>query len=397
MLQLTEHRRSEPVRLTRSQQLKLRQWFDAKVEPDHDGMVRVIPGARVGAALVDGLEVAVRPKVPVRRILQMLEEITDPHGWLEHRVAVNASSSIEDAVGALFVRACQQTFRNGLLHAYRRTRQDLGFVRGKVLIPQTLRRFAPVPVAVETDVFDDDNDENRVLRSALQLVRTSSLMSERTRNDAHRQWREVRHLAPLRDPLTTASEIIWTRHNLHYEQAIRLAALVLASGSVNLDEGAHEIPGIVLNMPQLVEQWVRSRLRHAWAVDAADMPDSWKSQLWLDAGRRVELQPDLGIRTAARWVFVGDVKYKVLGGAGARREDVYQLNAYLTATGLPDGVLVYVGVSGDDETLAVGDVRIHVVSVDLAAEDAGAQLLSKLARFRPARTTVTTSSNAAGV
>ena len=383
MLQLTEHRRSAPVALTVGQQQKLRAWFDAEFEPAPGGLVTVTPGARVGGAVVDGLAVSVRPKIPVERLLQLLSEIADPYGWLEHDDAVASAKTVEDAVAALFVRACQQTFRRGLLHSYRRTRQDLGFVRGKVLIPQTIRRFAPVPVAVEADVFDEDNLENRVLRAALQVVRLLPVVSHRTRSDAHRQWREVRDVARLRDPLEASRRIVWTRQNLWYERAIRLARIVLASGSISPDAGDTTIPGFVLNMPQVVEQWVRTRLRRAWSLDARVMPDAWKKQLWLDAGRRVELQPDLGVRVGGDWRFVGDVKYKVLQPSGARRDDVYQLNAYLTATGILDGVLVYAGDAERDETLVVGDRRIHVVSVDLSREDAGLQLTSKLAPFAP--------------
>ncbi|WP_282851652.1 McrC family protein [Gulosibacter sediminis] len=342
-----------------------------------------MPGARVGGAIIDGLAVSVVPKIPIDRLLHLLSEVADPYGWLEPDEAVAAAATVEDAVAALFVRACQQTFRRGLLRSYRRTRQDLAYVRGKILIPQTVRRVAPVPVAVESDVFDEDNLENSILRSALQLVRTSPIVSDRTRVGAHRQWREIRHVAQLRDPLEASARVVWTRQNMAYEQAIRLARIILASGSISPDDGALGIPGFVLNMPQVIEQWVRTRLRRAWSLDNVAMRDSWKRQLWLDEGRRVELQPDLGVYRGGGWLFIGDVKYKILASSGARRDDVYQLNAYLTATGVNDGALVYAGNAGRDETLIIGDRRIHVVSVDLSAPEAGIQLTTKLSHLRP--------------
>src|SRR5690625_1516320 len=93
---------------------------------------------------------------------------------------------------------------------------------------------------------------------------------------------------------------------------------------------------------RMVEQWVRSQLRTAWGLSPTEIRDSSGGQLWLDDARRVELIPDLAVRSQGEWCFVGDVKYKALRSDGARQDDVYQMLAYLTATGLSDGTLIYV-------------------------------------------------------
>ena len=101
----------------------------------------------------------------------------------------------------------------------------------------------------------------------------------------------------------------------------------------------------------MVEQWVRSQLRTAWGLSPTEIRDSSGGQLWLDDARRVELIPDLAVRSQGEWCFVGDVKYKALRSDGARQDDVYQMLAYLTATGLSDGTLIYVDIHAPDEML----------------------------------------------
>jgi len=385
MLQLTEHSQSDPVCLSASQRRKLKDWFGANFVPaEEPGKVHIIPGSRVGGAIVDGLKVSIAPKVPIQRLLTIIAETADPYGWLDVDAATTSQQDLDDALAALFVRSCQQTFERGMQRSYRRVRQQSDFVRGKLLLPQTIRQFTPVPVTVETDLFDDDTPENQVLAAALRHIRRTPSLSPRTKQEAHHVYRNVRHVQPLRDPLTTAQNIVWTRHNQWYQQAVSLAVLLLSFGRVHHDLGQDTIPGFVIDMPRVIEQWVRVTLRTAWGLTHHDMPDSWKNVLWLDRGRRVELQPDLGVRSGSGWAFVGDVKYRILSTTsrktGANRNDIYQMLAYLTATGLADGVLVYAGIETPGEVITIGssEQKIHIISVDLSAENSRSMLLNKV-------------------
>ena len=242
-----------------------------------------------------------------------------------------------------------------------------------------------MPVTVETDVFDDDTPENQVLAAALQHLRRTPSLSPQTRQNAHHVLRNIKHVQPLRDPLTTAQSIVWHRHNQWYRQAVSLAVLLLSFGRVHHDIGQESIPGFVIDMPRVIEQWVRVTLRTAWALTHHEMPDNWKNTLWLDRHRLVELQPDLAVRRFGTWSFVGDVKYKILPtttarNSGANRNDIYQMLAYLTATGLQEGVLVYAGARANDEVITIGssEQKIRIISLDLTASDVRTALLNKV-------------------
>lgn len=376
MLHLSEHTRSQPVSLTLEQQAVLSKDFQALFEPAAEGRVFVTPRDRVGIVTVGDLQISVRPKFPIRRLLQMLAEAADPYRWLDLDVSSIAETSLHDAVAALFARSCLQTFQRGVLRSYHREQQNLAYVRGRIRIQQYLQAPQPVPIPVTADLFDDDVLENQVLRAALTYLRSLPGLSPSTRSEVLRALRTVDHVQPLREPLRALRGLAWTRQNFHYRSILTLAELILAGGS--LSDGASSIShsGFVIDMPRMVEQWVRSQLRTAWGLSPAQMRDSWGGQLWLDGAHRVELIPDLAVRSAGEWQFVGDVKYKALRSDGAHRDDVYQMLAYLTGTGLQEGVLIYVGIDGPNETLVLPQnrQRIQVVSINLDSDSASRTL-----------------------
>ena len=61
----------------------------------------------------------------------------------------------------------------------------------------------------------------------------------------------------------------------------------------------------------------------------------------LDHEGRVSLRPDLTWWDGLECLFVGDAKYKNVTGARVPHADLYQLLSYVTALGLPGGLLVY--------------------------------------------------------
>lgn len=384
MLRLFEHQRSEPVFLTAGQIQVLADTFKATFEPGSNGRVVVIPGYRIGALVVDGLQVSVEPKLPVRQLLRLIAEAADPFGWLDVEVRSLPNFSLHDAVAALFARACLQTFQKGLLRSYHRENQSLAFVRGRVHYQRYVSSPQALPIPVVADVFDDDILENQILRAALLRLRLTPDLSEATRTAVSRALQTVKHVQHLREPLKSAEDVIWTRQNTHYKSVLTLARLVLQGGALTAGLSSAQHSGFVIDMPRLIEDWVRMQLRAEWGLAPTEMRDSWGGRLWLDDGKRVPLIPNLGVMANGMWQFVGDVKYKILGVAGARREDVYQMLAYLTATGLKVGTLVYVGVEGLDETLYLPhhDQSIRVVSINLASENPRASLVAKLSATR---------------
>jgi 5-methylcytosine-specific restriction enzyme subunit McrC len=90
---------------------------------------------------------------------------------------------------------------------------------------------------------------------------------------------------------------------------------------------------------------------------------------YLDVAARVRMKPDIVWRRDGSAAAVIDAKYKAEKPSGFPDADLYQMLAYCTALGLPDGHLVY--AKGNEvevsHTVRNAGVRIHAHTLDLAA------------------------------
>jgi 5-methylcytosine-specific restriction enzyme subunit McrC len=109
----------------------------------------------------------------------------------------------------------------------------------------------------------------------------------------------------------------------------------------DIGSGAVAATGFTLRLFDVFERFVRVALRESAGLTTDEFPDSWRGgELTLAESGAVTLAPDLGVRGAEGWSFVGDVKYKRDPGDG-NEADLYQLLAYATATGLSTATLIY--------------------------------------------------------
>ncbi len=88
----------------------------------------------------------------------------------------------------------------------------------------------------------------------------------------------------------------------------------------------------------------------------------------LDEGSDMHLRPDLLWRDGARYVFVGDTKYKNVAGGLISNADLYQLLEYVTALDLPCGLLIYARGDADAAKYQVrhSGKRLEVAALDLS-------------------------------
>jgi 5-methylcytosine-specific restriction enzyme subunit McrC len=119
------------------------------------------------------------------------------------------------------------------------------------------------------------------------------------------------------------------------------------------------------------EDFVRIALREDLGVTVGEFPSGGECPaVYLDAGGRVRLQPDVSCWRGNSCRFVGDVKYKRVNVPGVKHPDLYQLLAYTTATALSSGLLVYAAGEGEPAThdVILAGKRLHVRSLELAGD-----------------------------
>lgn len=369
LLTLHEYRREPAVTLTPLQRDALAATAGVDVRPSSDvsGTYDLTPGSMVGTLVVEDLQVDLRPKITLDRVLFLVSYALDPDRWRDHLVAVDERSTVTEAMVHLWLAAAEVALRRGALQGYRRRDEALATVRGRIRIEDQLRHRHGLmpPVEVGYDEYTTDIEENRLLRAAAFRVGRMSLRNRRLRD------RLARVLAHLEDvPITSYTErdlpeVQYTRLNRHYEQAVELSKLLLRGSTIELGAGQQASRSFLFDMNDVFERFVVAALAEAGHGDRLRHERS----SYLDRARRIRIKPDLTWMDRGRPIFVGDVKYKALrDDADARHPDLYQLLAYIVALGLPSGMLIYAsgeGEPGQHDVVNLGR-QIHVEWLDVS-------------------------------
>jgi 5-methylcytosine-specific restriction enzyme subunit McrC len=314
----------------------------------------VRPANLVGVAVVAGIEVWIRPKVAIDRLLFLLGYALSGRRWHDAPVPLAEEQDLLPAVAEAFVRQADRALRQGVLHGYREVEASLPVLRGRIRESDQLRRrFGfPVPLEVRFDEFTVDIAENQLLLTATRRLQRLPRLPCDVRHGLLRVAGRLDGVAPVAAgrPLPT-----WrpTRLNARYHVAVRLAEMVLRATSMQLAPGVLHVDGFLVNMPQLFEDFVTVALGEE--LERRGGRARRQAPTWLDEADSVRMKPDL-VWTSAAGIPRGvvDAKYKAEKPAGFPQADLYQLLAYCTALELPVGHLVYAKGSGETE-------RRHVI------------------------------------
>ncbi|MFA9430757.1 McrC family protein [Egicoccus sp. AB-alg2] len=371
-LTLREYRREPGVELSTTQRdaLSTLGGVDVRPTPGQSGAYDLTPGSTVGTLVVDGLQVDLRPKIPLDRVLFLVSYALDPVRWHEQRVGLDERATLVEAMALLWLSGAQQALRRGPLQGYQRREEALPTVRGRIRIGDQVRtRHGLVPpVEVTYDEFTTDIEENRLLDAAAVRVARLPLRGRTIRDrlagvlahldDVPFASYDVRRLPAIR----------FTRLNRHYRTAVELSKLVLSTTSVELGGARREAGSFLVDMNAVFEHFLFTALVEA-------MPRTsivHERRIHLDRDRRVAMKPDLTWLEGQRPVFVADAKYKALRDRDGRHADLYQLLAYVVTLGLERGLLVYAageGEPGHHEVVELGR-SLHVAWLDLSGQPA---------------------------
>lgn len=339
--------------------------------PGSEGCYDLTPGAEVGAVNLPKLAVTIQPKLPIDRLLFLVSYAMAHDRWREIPFDLEQRDELVEAIVPGFVAQVRRALQRGVLQGYRTEEEALQTVRGRIRFDEQLRRRQGriLPLELRFDEYTTDVEENRLLKAAIHHLRRIRLRSARSRHaleafeDALSEVRLV-EFDPRRLPT-----VHWTRLNQRYRPAIELAKLILRAVSFELGHGATPASAFLLDMNQVVENFVVVALRDALRLSARSFPQGNAGRwLALDARGRVRLKPDLSWWDGNHCLFVGDVKYKRVNVAGVLHPDLYQLLAYTIASDLPGGLLIY--AAGEREP-AIHEIvnpgkRLEVVTLDLS-------------------------------
>lgn len=386
-LELREHQTAVGVPLSLEQCDALRNGVrDLVVSPSigQPGCFDVRPGSTVGVIDLDGLSVSIRPKVPIDRLLFLLSYAADPRGWKTDEACYGQAESVVEALAVLFTRQVRRITGRGLLHGYQPLDDALPTIRGRVRFgDQISRRLGDrLPIEVTYDDFTVDIEINRVLRAAAHRLRRMRLRSEVARRGLRALDAHLGDVALVPYDRRRLPTFTWSRLNLHYRPAVELALLILRGASIEAIPGVRRANGLLIDMNIAFEDFVVVALREDLGLSPSQMVQQGSGLgLTLDRGRAIRLRPDLSWWEEGVCRFVGDVKYKRLSGSAIMHGDLYQLHAYLTATDLPAGLLIYAAGEANEADHQVVDGRRRMLVRTLDVDGQPDEVLARVHRL----------------
>jgi 5-methylcytosine-specific restriction enzyme subunit McrC len=331
----------------------------------------------VGVIQVDGLTIEVLPKIdsadgPVgreleeraqRNLLVMLAG-TGRLPCSERELAAMGSRRmpIHEILIQLFSRRLLAELRRGPEQDYVVREEDLGVVRGRILVHEQVRHNSANQERVRCafDSFEIDCPLNRILRTACGSLirRTSSWAGQQALRECLAMLGDVRQVHP-RDALSY--RITFNRRNQRFEKLVGFARQVLEGESPDLRAGVRESFTFLIPMERLFEDYIGSLIlqnapsfgyhRRAVRLQAKGRGEHLLEE---STGKRwFQLRPDILIDgPGGAPAIILDTKWKRLKDRsmdarnGIAQSDLYQLFAYAKRYGCQDNVLLYPKVSG---------------------------------------------------
>ncbi|MCG7285448.1 McrC family protein [Cellulomonas sp. ACRRI] len=339
----------------------------------HAGWWVIGPRTKVGVARIAGVDLTIRPKVNIRRLMFLIGYARDGSLWRDEDVDLEEDADLLKAIASAFARQAERATSHGLLHGYRVEELASPVLRGRIRTSDQLtrRHGMALPLEIRFDEFDVDIAENQILRAATDRLLRLERVPDRTRRALRRLSRELADVSPLpRGGMLPA----WTRSRLNarYHVALGLGELVLRGSSVEQAAGTVRIDGFMLDMAKLFEDFLTEALGAALLVAGGRVraQDRWH----LDEATTVPMKPDLvwyGPESATPTAVI-DAKYKAEKPSGYPNADLYQMLAYCTVRGLRRGHLVYAkGNEPEARHRVVGTgVEIYQHALDLGADPA---------------------------
>lgn len=332
----------------------------------------------VGTIVAGNTAITIRPKLPVANIARML--------WLAYDLPMETYAGMasctalrelyEQLVRALLERV-RRLLRQGIHHRYQAMEEELPVVRGRIVIPQQLRRPANLRVPCRFDVRTADISENRVLAWTLERLLRGALVRPELRSELRATYRQL--VAVVTAQEVRATDILRIRYDRlteRYRQAHTICRLLLDSSAPTPERGDEDVVPFLINMPQLFEsfvsRWLSRHLPHDLEVKAQERSAVGEFD-------RVEFYIDLVIyERSGPALCVLDTKYKDIDAPIA--QDVAQVGYYALLKGCPLAGLVLPVPTSREWQGASGVVRTFRTTFDLSAdmEVAGHQFLKDL-------------------
>lgn len=316
----------------------------------------------VGLVRVGGRDIEVLPKIDApganpsdagvrRNLLEMLMVAHDTQVHVPDVAQADfADATWLDVFIRVFCRSLTEQVRRGLIKRYRSVEEDLGVVRGRILINEQATRnlIHQERISCEFDELDEDHGLNQMFRTVLER------MSRMARSAATQQL--VRELLLAFEAVSLRSltgrwwrEVKLDRMTSRFKPSFTMARVFLEGLSPDVQGGARDSFSLLFDMNVLFEEYVGRILRSTLAQQHLKVqlqharhhlmhPEDGKTNLFL-------LKPDIVVFDDIQVACIGDTKWKQLDPEdrrlGVAQGDIYQMLGYADRYGCGRVLMIY--------------------------------------------------------
>jgi 5-methylcytosine-specific restriction enzyme subunit McrC len=331
-----------------------------------EGAYELRAGSTVGTFVLPSLRLLIRPKVGLENLFFLLGFGPKVTRWGDARFPYEQDPDLFKAVAWAFDAEVRRALAQGLVRGYQPRSETLATLRGRIDVAGQLRarQGRPFPLECRFEEYTEDTELNRVIKAAhRRLLQVPQLDAQIARKLRH-GFRAFENVASVEYPPGSIPEPVFTRLNIHWRAAERLARLILGQRSLRDQEGAVVGTTFTVDMNALFERFVESIVdEEARRADLRLVPRARRRR---QLTKKIPIRPDLILHGGGRDLAVADVKYKELKPAEWPHADLYQLLAYCVSLNLPSGLLIYASDRAHEEhTVEQAGVSMEILGVEM--------------------------------
>lgn len=176
----------------------------------------------------------------------------------------SSHSSLMDIYLHAFLDEVRQLIHMGLVKKYKRVRNNYTSLRGRLLIEKQLQenlvhkeRFYS-----EHTVYNRDHLLNRLLKTALDIIRNTSLNSG-IKADAAQSLLNFEDIDVWKGNTAELQRVQMDRKSMPYEHALTLAKMIIMHYNPDMRSGEQHVMALLFDMNKLFEKFIFRMLRRA--------------------------------------------------------------------------------------------------------------------------------------
>lgn len=309
----------------------------------------------VGAIQVGNLTIEILPKIDAqtpqkeahtyqKMLLQMLQICQKTTISSAQQAFLSwQSCTILDIYVALFLEEIEMLLHRGLVKKYKQQEGNLYALKGKIKFAKHLAYNAAHQERFYTthQIYDKDNLPNQILAKALKTV-AKITQNPTLKDHIVRLKLAFPEMEDVQVSAQTFQYLKPTRQQLAYQNALRLAEMILLNFSPDVQSGRQDVWAILFDMNQLFEEYITRNLFQNIS-EKFDVKTQIHRTFWRTSHTKLAIKPDiiLASQTEPSEKIILDTKWKVPPIDKPNSQDIYQMFAYCQHFQAHKGYLVY--------------------------------------------------------